>query len=248
MLNQGKNNISLVPSDGGIDVLENRENIESPLSNDSFKLLMNDPNGSFENMDLSEIDFQQLRQEGYKNFENRCFDGCKFNPGQKLTPNFVFNGSSFRNIEGQGVEFADSQYNNCDFSGAKLEGADFTCVGLEGARFNGANLRNSMIWDWGGVNIDFSDADITGATTMPPFHAQEAYEVRGKNKILGLKVNDGEFDRKEIPIEKLSVDMEQASSIFRCGKAEVKFSEFCHKKAVLKLRDSFLILRLIFLT
>ena len=90
---------------------------------------------------------------------------------------------------------------------------------------------------WTGVNVDFSDSDITGAYFMPPLHQTDAYKAGGRNSIKGVKVNDDRFAVNDGFSAEISVDMEYLSTAFRCDKADGSFAEFTQKTVSLRKQD-----------
>jgi uncharacterized protein YjbI with pentapeptide repeats len=84
-----------------------------------------------------------------------------------------FRNASFREIDGQGINFAEARLSNADFTGADLSNAQFSGAVMEDARFSNAILTDA---DLRGVNAerasfqeailghaDFRDASLDGA-------------------------------------------------------------------------------------
>jgi len=114
---------------------------------------------------------------GNTDFSNADCRGADFESGKEETYSSEFEGADFRFLDDRGFE------NEVLFTNADCSGADFTKRFMKDWSFEGAQLVKALFINCRFNNVDFSDADLTGA------QFSLFYQYRGEDNFVLLSEN-----------------------------------------------------------
>ena len=181
--------------------------------------------GSFAGMDLSGVDFNEVKNSQESSFRDGRIELAGFN----LSNTIFGNGQDLIFID-----FARANLSGADLSGANLGMADFTGANLSGADLSGTNLEGASLTDANLTRANLTGANLTGAI-LSGVILEEAildrsvFEMMISNNKYGLKkVNLSGKDLSEIYLT--HVNLEEAD-LSGTKLSKVKFISANLKKA-----------------